>query len=58
MLDFIIENGATIAVSAILILIIGGIVYKMVKDKRAGKSGCGCGCQNCALSDKCHGNKK
>ncbi len=56
MLDWIIENGATIAVSAILILIIGGIIYKMVKDKRAGKSGCGCGCSGCALADKC--NKK
>ncbi len=55
MLDWLISNIATIVVSAILLLIVGLIIAKMVKDKKAGKSSChcGCGCEGCALSDKC-----
>lgn len=58
MLDWIIENGATIAVSAVLIAVVGIIVLKMIKDKKAGKSGCGCGCGGCAMKDVCHSDKK
>ncbi len=58
MLDWIIENGATIAVSAVLIAVVGIIVFKMIKDKKAGKSGCSCGCGNCAMKDVCHSDKK
>lgn len=58
MLDWITENGATIAVSAILLAVVGIIVFKMIKDKKAGKSGCGCGCGGCAMKDVCHSDKK
>lgn len=54
-MDWIIENGATIAVSAVLLVIVGLIVFKMVCDKRKGKGGCGCGCGGCAMADICHG---
>ena len=53
-MDWIIENGATIAVSAVLLAIVGLIVFKMVRDKRKGKGGCGCGCGGCAMSEYCH----
>ena len=40
----------------ILAAIVSGIVIKMVKDKKAGKSSCGCGCEHCALRGECHKN--
>ena len=37
-----------------LIVIVALIIISMVKDKKAGKSSCGHGCQNCAMHGKCH----
>ncbi len=30
------------------------IVVRMLKNKKAGKTSCSCGCKNCAMSDICH----
>ena len=57
MLDFLIENIATIITLLIVVLVVGLAVFKIIKDKKQGKSSCGCGCQGCALSDKCKGKK-
>lgn len=58
MFEWISANLATVLVTLALIAIVGLIVYKMVKDKKSGKScGCGCGCSGCALSDKCNSGK-
>ena len=38
----------------ILAAIVAGITVKMVKDKKSGKSSCGCGCASCALRYECH----
>ena len=40
-------NIATIIVLMILIAIVALIIGKMIKDKRAGKSSCGCNCGHC-----------
>ena len=48
MLDWITENLSTIVVSLILVLIVAVIIRKLVRDKKKGKSSCGC---NCALRD-------
>ena len=48
-------NMGDILVLAVLALIIGGIVAKMIRDKKAGKSHCGCGCEGCANRDYCSG---
>lgn len=50
----------TVIVLIILALIVGLIIYKMYKDKKAGKHSCSCGgeCANCASSGICHNNKK
>ncbi len=45
---------ATVIISLILLAIVAGIITKMVKDKKAGKSSCGCGCSNCPMSGECH----
>ncbi|MBE6630481.1 MAG: FeoB-associated Cys-rich membrane protein [Ruminococcaceae bacterium] len=31
---------------------IGGIIYKLIRDRKAGKNGCSCGCEHCAM--QCH----
>ena len=39
---------ATWIVGGVLLLIVGGIVWKMIRDKRAGKDGCGGDCSHCS----------
>lgn len=46
MIDWII--GIVIAAAVI------SVIVKKVKDAKAGKSGCGCGCSGCASKDQCH----
>lgn len=58
MLNFLAENISTIIVAIAVLAIIGFIVYKMIKDKKQGKSSCGCGCKDCANASMCHGNNK
>ena len=54
MLDWLQNNWSTLFVGAILLVIVGLVIRKMIKDKRAGRSvGCGCGCKGCALAGKC-----
>ena len=48
MLDFITNYGGSIAVGAAVLAVIALIIVKFVKDKRAGRSSCGCGCTGCA----------
>ncbi|MDD3335922.1 MAG: FeoB-associated Cys-rich membrane protein [Eubacteriales bacterium] len=43
---------ATWIVGGVLVLIVGAIVWKMVKDRRQGKTACSCG-GDCA---HCHGS--
>ena len=47
-------NIGTIVISLILVGIISAIVVKLIKDKKQGKSSCGCGCTNCAMRGHCH----
>ena len=57
MLDWLVANIGTIVV---LLLVIGAVVTVicgMVKDKKQGRSSCGCSCGNCPMSGKCHGEK-
>ena len=54
MLAWITENIGTILISAVLLLIVGLIIVKLVKDKKKGKSSCGCNCAHCAMSGSCH----
>ena len=50
--------GTSIVVT-ILAIIVGLIIFGMVRDKKAGKSSCscGCGCSSCPMSGKCHQKK-
>ena len=54
MLDWITENLSTIVVSLILLLVVAVIIRKLVRDKKKGKSSCGCNCAHCAMAESCH----
>lgn len=57
MLTWISENIATIIICVILLAIVAAVIGKMVRDKKKGKSSCGCGCANCAMNGSCHSKK-
>ena len=54
MFEWIANNLGTILAVLALIIIIAAIIIKMVKDKKQGKSGCGCGFESCAMHGQCH----
>lgn len=54
MLEWISQNLATIIIALIIVVIVAGIVIKMMRDKKSGKTSCGCGCENCPSSSICH----
>ena len=56
MIDWLIENLGTIFVTLILILIVGLVIYSMVRNKMKGKSSCGCSCSSCPAGGMCHKN--
>ncbi|MBQ8622881.1 MAG: FeoB-associated Cys-rich membrane protein [Oscillospiraceae bacterium] len=56
MLGFITENLTSIIVLLVVAVILFAIIFKMVKDKKQGKSSCGCGCKGCPNSGNCHGH--
>ena len=47
----------TAIVVTVLVVIVGLIIFSMVRNKKAGKSSCGCGCSSCPMSGKCHQKK-
>ena len=57
MLAWLSQNAATIIICAVLIAVVAGIIVSMVKNRKKGKSSCGCGCANCPMSGSCHPKK-
>ena len=54
MLAYIVSHMGSIVVTLVLILIVAAVIFRMVRDKRSGKGGCGCGCSGCANAPYCH----
>lgn len=52
MLQFLINNGGTILVAAILAVLVVLVARYMIRQKKQGVSSCGCGCERC--SSHCH----
>lgn len=48
------DNIGTILISLALIGAAAGIILRLRKDRKQGKSSCGCGCSNCPMSGTCH----
>ena len=44
---------STTVVLAILVGVVAMIIRKMIKDKKAGKSSCGCDCSTCGGACNC-----
>lgn len=57
MFAWISENIATILICIVLLGIVAAIIAGIIRDKKKGKSSCGCGCANCPMSDSCHQKK-
>lgn len=60
MLNFFSDNIGTIIVAAVLSVIIGAIVFSIIRNKKKGKNSCSCGCTGCAgcaMKDSCHPKK-
>ncbi len=54
MLQWMEANLSTILISAVLVVIVAMIVWHLVRQKKQGKSSCGCNCAHCAMSGSCH----
>ena len=54
LLDWFANNLATVLVSLALAAILGLIVFFAVRNRKKGKSSCGCGCESCPVSGSCH----
>lgn len=57
-MTWISDNLGTIIISLILLVVVGLVIYKMISDKRNGKSSCGCNCASCPSGSMCHSPKK
>ena len=54
MVEFLISNLGTIIVALALTIVVGLIIFKMYRDKKQGKSSCGCNCSSCPMANECH----
>ncbi|MBD5150789.1 MAG: FeoB-associated Cys-rich membrane protein [Oscillibacter sp.] len=54
MLAYIVSHMGYIVVTLVLILIVAAVIGQMVREKKTGKGGCGCGCKGCANAPYCH----
>ena len=54
MFDWIAQNLGTLLISAVLIAIVTSIIISLIRQKKCGKSSCGCNCAHCALHGQCH----
>ncbi len=54
MIAFLAANWGNLVVAFIVLLIIILAVRKIVKDKKQGRTSCGCGCANCPSAGICH----
>jgi hypothetical protein len=54
MLVFLKANIATIIVLLVVIAAVALAVYSIIKNKKAGKSSCGCNCSGCPNAGSCH----
>ena len=58
MFTWISENIGTIFIGAILAAAVAAVIVHMVRNKKRGRSSCGCGCSGCAMNGSCHPKKQ
>ncbi|MDD6395228.1 MAG: FeoB-associated Cys-rich membrane protein [Firmicutes bacterium] len=53
MMEFLAAHSGTVVVAVIIAAVVALIVVNMVRDRKKGKSSCGCGCSNCPSAGMC-----
>ena len=56
MLQWLAGNIGTILVGLLVAGIVVFDIVKIARDRKKGKTSCGCGCANCAMKGACHQN--
>ena len=54
MLSWLSANIGTVLITLLLIAVVTAVIIKMIREKRKGRSSCGCGCEHCAMRGTCH----
>lgn len=54
MFEFITTNLSTILVGGLVAALLLGVAATMLRDKKRGKSSCGCHCTGCPSAGMCH----
>ena len=57
MLQWIGANLGTILICLVLLAIVTFIIVHLIRQKKQGKSSCGCNCAHCAMHGSCHNGK-
>lgn len=58
MIQWLSAHSGDIIVIFVLAVIVGAIIGKMIRDKKKGKTACGCNCQGCSMCGSCHAEQK
>ncbi|MBQ3391220.1 MAG: FeoB-associated Cys-rich membrane protein [Clostridia bacterium] len=58
MLAWLSNNLGTIAAALVVLLLSGAAAATLIRDKKKGKSSCGCNCAHCAMAGSCHKEKQ
>ncbi len=51
-------NLATLLVGLVVFGAFAAVILRALRNKKAGKSGCSCGCESCPGHDLCHPKEK
>lgn len=57
-MDWLIANLSTIIICAVLLSVVAAIVVSLIRNKKKGKTSCGCGCSSCPMAEECQSKKK
>ncbi|MDO4478018.1 MAG: FeoB-associated Cys-rich membrane protein [Lachnospiraceae bacterium] len=50
-------NGGNLVISVVLVAVVALIVRHIYRNKKAGRSSCGCACGQCAMKGACHSKR-
>lgn len=58
MAQFLSENWGNLLVLALVAAAVAGALRRLARARRAGQTGCGCGCDGCPSKGLCHPDSK
>ena len=58
MFEWLSANYVTVIACAVISVSVILAVASIIRDKKKGKSSCGCSCAGCPMSGQCHADKK